>query len=715
MFDLDLAKVEHHPAMQDIVDVLCTKTSNLDRGFFQAETAYFLGQMASCMRAMLVMQVNGEIPVNVYALALANSGYGKGHSVNIMEEDFFGGFRKRFVEETFPIVSEDCMNDLANERAARMGTDVKEEYDKIQKEVRSYGSFTFVFSEATSPAIKQLRNLLLLTGIGSICFQMDEIGLNLSGAQDALTSFLELYDLGKIKPKLTKNTNDNQRFEEIQGKTPTNMLLFGTPSKLLDGGTTEDLFYGLLETGFARRCFFGYGHNTSEEELETDGHKLWEKLMSNGSTASITQWANHFTALADPNFYNWKIEVPTDVNIELLSYRLSCEARARQLPEHEEIKKSEIAHRASKALKLAGAYAFVDMSAVLTMDHLYQAIKFAEESGESFQTLLTREKAYAKLAKFIAESDSDVTHADMLEKLPFYKSGQAARNDQIMLATSWGYRNGIVISKKYIDNIEFFSGEKLQETNLNEVILSYSDHHAYHFEAVQAPWEDLGELMTAPDMGWSNHTYKNEHRQKETILPQFNMIVVDIDGTVSLDTVHELLKDYTFMTHTTKRHTAESHRFRLVIPMQYVLKLDRDDYMDFMESFLAWLPFKVDSGSTEPERRWSTYEHADVQFNKGSLIDPFPFIPRTSRNEDYKKQFKALGSLDNLQRWFASRISSGNRNVNMHKYAMALVDSGMSFADVENNVYGFNKMLQNPLDEEEIDKTIMTSVAKEYM
>jgi hypothetical protein len=60
-----------------------------------------------------------------------------------------------------------------------------------------------------------------------------------------------------VKPKLTKNTNENIRIEDIDGKTPTNMLLFGTPSMVFDGGQVESLFQKMLETGYARRCLFG--------------------------------------------------------------------------------------------------------------------------------------------------------------------------------------------------------------------------------------------------------------------------------------------------------------------------------------------------------------------------------------------------------------------------------------------------------------------------
>ncbi|MDT1904048.1 DUF3987 domain-containing protein, partial [Acinetobacter baumannii] len=74
---------------------------------------------------------------------------------------------------------------------------------------------------------------------GSVNLQIDEIGANLIGQTEVLNTFLELYDKGLVKDKLVKSTSENVRFERIDGATPTNMLLFGTPSKLLDGGVTE--------------------------------------------------------------------------------------------------------------------------------------------------------------------------------------------------------------------------------------------------------------------------------------------------------------------------------------------------------------------------------------------------------------------------------------------------------------------------------------------
>jgi len=95
---IDLTGVTHHPAVEELVEVLCNKTQNTDRGFFRTEVAYFLGKMASNMRALIVTKDRGEIPVNIYALALATSGFGKGHSVHVIENEFMKGFKKRFRE-----------------------------------------------------------------------------------------------------------------------------------------------------------------------------------------------------------------------------------------------------------------------------------------------------------------------------------------------------------------------------------------------------------------------------------------------------------------------------------------------------------------------------------------------------------------------------------------------------------------------------------------
>ena len=712
---IDLSGVDHHPAITDIVEVLCNKTQNTEKGFFRTEAAYFLGKMAASMRAVIVTKDRGEIPVNIYALALATSGYGKGHSVSIIEGEFMRSFQKRFMDDTFPVIAEKHLWDIANSRAVKAGTTQQEEFEKAEREFKSAGAFPFTFDSGTPPAVKQLRHKLLMSGLGSINLQIDEIGSNLIGSSDVLTLFLELFDQGMVKQKLIKNTVDNTRTEEIDGKTPTNMLLFGTPAKLLDGGQTEDQFYSFLDTGYARRCIFGHGIAAKRAHDGRTAAETYAGLIDPTNNAAIATWATVFHGLADPTMFEWKMKVDDDVGIQLLEYKMACEKAADVLPEHEEIRKAELSHRYFKALKLAGCYAFVDRSSEIDMDHIMQAILLVEESGAAFQAILNREKTYVKLAKYIADVETEVTHADLHEALPFYKSGNAARNEMMTLATAWGYKKHIIIKKRFVDGIEFYKGEKLKETDLNEMIISYSNHWAYHYQAERAPFDQLYLMTQAPDTHWANHHFKNEHRSDENVLAGFNMIVIDVDGSIPIDTVHDLLKDYKFLTYTTKRHTEEENRFRLMLPINYHLELDQDEYREFMDAVMDWLPFTTDESANQRAKKWESFDAGAYHYNlEGEVLDVLDFIPKTSRGEAYRAQNKALESLDNLERWFAGRIQSGNRNNHMIKFALALVDSGMDLQTVSTNVHAFNKKLNSPLTEDEIDSTILVTVAKRF-
>ena len=711
---IDLTGISHHPAIEEIVEVLCNKTQNTDRGFFRVEMAYFLAKMASSMRATIVTKDRGEIPVNIYALALATSGFGKGYSVNVVETEFLKGFKKRFMEDTFPIIAEKHLWEIANDRAARNGTDQQEEFEKAEGEFKRAGAIPFTFDSGTPPAVKQLRHKLMMGNCGAINLQIDEIGSNLMGSADVLTLFLELYDQGLVKQKLTKNTAENTRGEELDGKTPTNMLLFGTPSKLLDGGQTEDQFYDMLDTGYARRCLFGIGQHSRKAHNTQTPEEIYANLTQPSNSAVIDKWATKFHRLADASMYGWRMQVEDDVGIALLTYKIECEKAADQMADHEEIRKAEISHRYFRALKLAGAFAFVDESIEVEMEHLKQAILLVEESGAAFQSILNREKTYVKLAKYIADVGTEVTHADLLEALPFYKSGNAARNEMMTLATAWGYKKHIIIKKTFTDGIEFFKGETLKETDLNEMVISYSDHWAYNYMCEKVPFDQLHVLTQSSGMHWANHHFKGGHRAEENVFVGFNMIVIDVDGGITLDTVHELMKEYKFMTYTTKRHSDEENRFRLIIPMNYYLELDSSEYKEFMNTVMAWLPFKTDESANQRAKKWECFD-GEYHYNmEGELLDVLGFIPKTSKNEQFKQGFQAVESLDNLERWFAQRIASGNRNNQMIKFALALVDSGMDLMSVGKQVHAFNQKLNTPLDEEEIDNTILVTVSKRY-
>lgn len=714
---IDLSTVGHNPCLEELTNLLCNKTQNTDKGFFRVEVAYFLCKIASCMRAYINTKDRGKVPINCYAIALANSGQGKGYSMNIMENEVISGFKKAFCEETFNYIAEKNLTARAIERANKAviaNQDI--ELDRLKAAYDRTGSYIFTFDSGTTPAIKQLRTKLLLAGIGAINLQIDEAGSNLLANTEILNTFLELYDQGLLKPKLIKNTSESIRDDDIDGKTPANLMLFGTPVKLFDGSTTEDAFYSFLETGYARRCLFGLGvDNKNKAYYSQTPAQIYQNLIKSQNQYVIDKWNTHFTSLAQPNLYNWEIKLEDDVAIKLLEYRIDCEKRADELNEYAEIQKAELSHRYFKALKLAGAFAYVDNATELKEDYLNQAIKLVEESGNHFTSILNREKSYMKLAKYLATVDDEVTHADLTEALPFYKQSSTQRNEMMSMAMAWGYKNKIIIKKTFADGIEFFKGEALKKTDLSKIIISYSNHYAYNYYNDYGPWDNMEVVFTAANTHWCNHHFNEGNRCTEKAMLPFNMVVVDVDSGISLSNAQELLHEYMYIMYTTKRSTDDNNRFRIIIPLEYVLELDNEDYKEFMNNVLKWLPFQSDEAANQIAKKWEAYDKATVVKNDGKLLDPFPFIPKTSRNEQYLKNYQKIESMDNLTRWFASKMQIGDRNNQMLKYALCLKDSGLPYEEVESRVLAFNKQLKNPLTENEIRNSILVTTAKAYV
>ncbi len=707
---LPVNQMPYHPTAEQLVQILCNRTQNTEPLFFRVLVGYYFAVVASQMRCIIGTPDRGDIPVNVYALNLSPSGTGKGHSTSIIEDEVIHQFRDRFLEETFPLLAERNLPVLANKRAVRKNSDPDEELIRVQKEFEQLGSLLFSFDSGTSPAVKQMRHKLLMADAGSVNLEIDEIGLNLVGNTEVLTVFLELYDKGKVKTKLVKSTSDNSRFEEIKGTTPTNMMLFGTPSKLFDGAATEQALYSMLDTGYARRCLFGYLKGASKN-LDLTPEQVYELQTSQQTNQFLEELADKLERLADIINANKRLVMSRDTSLELIQYKLLCEKQADAMPEHDEIRKAELSHRYFKALKLAGAYAFVDDSPELTIGHLHNAIRLVEDSGAAFGQMLSRDRPYVKLAKYLAAVGKEVTQADLVEDLPYYKGSSSQKQEMLTLATAYGYKNNIIIKKAFNDGIEFLRGESLKETDLAKMIVSYSSDMTTGYNNETAPFDKLHLLTQAPGMHWINHHLKGGYRNEDNAEPGFNLLVIDVDGTCNLNTAKLLLKDYKALYYTTKSHTDQNHRFRIILPTNYELKMDAKDYKEFYNNVLQWLPFDADPSCAHRCKKWLTHP-GHHEYTEGEVFDVLPFIPKTSKNEERKQRFDSQQSLDNLERWVINNTGDGNRNNMLLRYAMILMDANFDFDGIRSRVMALNDKLPDKLDEVEIMSSIMVTVGK---
>ncbi len=710
---MDFNKMEYFKPAEDLVRVLKNKNQSNEDLFFRVLVGYYFSKVASIMRAEVVTLDRGSIPTNMYALNLAVSGFGKGKSVNIIEDEILDGFKTKFMESTLPEIADFNIMTLARARSTKAGTDPDIMYKDIKKEYQATGAYLFNFDSGTGPAIKQLRHQLLLAGAGSINLEMDEVGANFSNNVEVLNTFIELYDVGKVKPKITKNTIENKRNEAIEGRTPTNMLLFGTPSKLLDGGRSEQDFYSMLDMGYARRLLFSYVDKIDKKKGLTP-EEIFDLMTDTSTDLYIKDLHDRLEKLADRTNYGKTIEVDKDVTLEIIRYEQYCLERSAKLKDHQDMQKAELNHRYFRAIKLAGTYAWIDGSSYLRIEHLHAAIKLIEDSGESFGKLLKREKPYVKLAKYVADLGTEVTQVDMVEDLPFYKGSESQKKDLLNLAIAYGYKNNIIIKKSYVDGIEFIKGESLKENDMTKLIVGYSsDITTGYVNEFGKGMADLKKLINEPGLHFTAHHWKDGYRNKANVVQGFNLVILDVDKDVSISTAQELLKDYEHLIYTTKRHTEANNRFRIILPLSHELHLSPDDYSKFMENVFEWLPFEIDSGTKDIARKWQTHP-GEVYENNGKLLESMNFIPQTKKAHEMSNARHEISNMSNLESWFYREIGEGSRNNVIFRYGAALMNNGYDLTSVRNAVVAFNNKLKDKLTDEEIHSTVMVTITKKF-
>ena len=710
---------KYHPFAERIVDILVRKVNNDNRHFFRILVGYYLSKVASMMRCNIQTNDRDVVPVNTYVLNLMVSGTGKGHSTNILEREFVSYFKKEFLHHIFPRKAEEHMDTLADERARSriatgqsilpLGDETEIQLIKFQKQFEKLGELAFSFDSGTSPAVKQMREKLLLASAGSMNLELDEIGSNMAGNIDVLTTFLELYDIGLVKQKLIKNTVENVRSEELPGNTPTNLMMFGTPTKLLDGGTTEDDFKQFLETGYARRLLFGYTIDTHRTKYASATER-YDRMVDKSLVAETIQIQKQFASFAKRAF-NPILQVSKENSIYLIQYQMDCEDKADDFKEHMSTHKAEMMHRYYKALKLAGAYAFADNATEISQDHLDYAISVVEDSGEAFHTMMRKQGPYERLAHYLADADVAVTQHELIQELPFYKGSEAQRKDLMTLAMSFGYKNNIIIRKQDDNGIEFFSGETLLETDLDAMTTGISKDIAYDYVTAHPPFKQLYKLTMAEGYHYTAHGFINGHRSSDNAIPGFDLLILDCDGDVSIPIVKTLLEDYTFLISTTKRHTEEMNRFRLILPISHRLKLSPRDYSLFMTNVFEWLPFPVDEAAKDIARKWAAHP-GQYEYNFGSTIDATMFIPETKRSDETKAQITSNG-VNNIERWFITHTSKGNRAAHLYRYGMVMVDAGLAIGEIIEKLEKFNASLETPLPEDQFRNSTIKSINKE--
>ena len=698
-----------------MVSQLSSKIEKDNLAFFRLFTAFAFSSVASSMRVTFSTIGREPMPVNVYCLNLARSGEGKGFAKSLLFNVYLKGFRKAYMDKIAPAIAENHMVKAASNRSAYSGLPEKEEFITLESEYKACGESVFVFSDTTEAAIKQYRTKLVIGNTGAINYVVDEIGSSLSQHMDIMKVFLELYDKGEIEDKLLKNTDKQVRAKQVFGMVPTNLMLFGTPSKLFDGGKNEDLLYSFINTGLARRAFYNVSNKNSTYK-EVDAEVIYKRRKNVSEDISTKKIKRHFTMLAKKRKHGTHYNITKKPTLLLIKYSEYCKKIASTLPNHKEDEKACLNHAENRVAKLASIYAFIDNSRTVKTIHIKNAIKMDYDSTQVFiNNIMKRDKPYIRLAKYLAHIDKAVTVTDLDKELPYFPTSKQQRQEMLHNATIWGYNNQIAISTYVKDGVEFIRGKALEKTDLNKLIIALNDgsSKSANFENHYMSFKNLARFTMNPAFNFINHHTKNGKRRDDALIKGFNFVVLDVDNITNMETVKALFSDYHYILYTTKRFKKKKHRFRLILPISHKLYLNKKQYSNFMKNLYDWLPFEVDKAAKDRPRKWLTNK-GKLTYNKGDRLFNITELLNTDSKKKNREYVQYTTDNARLENWFLRKMHPGNRNNMLARYAFLLADQKLKYRDIVEKVYALNNRLQSKLPKTRIDSTILVSL-KERM
>ena len=663
-----------------------------------------LSQIATHMHICLETWDGANLPCNFYGIALAPSGFNKGRINKTLQDNVFKKFRQEYDDFSNQYASKN-MQILAEQKAIKEGIDTEEAMDILYQRWKKLPDKLYDFSDATEAGLKGAREKYTMAGIGGTCMQIDEIAYNMEKFEEVVGALLEAYDFGESKDKLIKVDSNG-----ASGAIPASLFMFGSPSALLNGSRTEEKFMSMLIQGYARRMFFSYIKDYTHIDNEDPKEILKRIRESKGVDSELL---SHFQDLATDSWHKRIITADDSIYTRIIAYEQENKNKTLSMKIHQEAEKFEVGHRHWKLFKLMGLLAMAEHRTYVTMDDFNDALEVIEASGKSFNEIVNREPNYVRLFNFMIDMDTRLTEADLFEHLYFYSSSnQSQRKDMRTLAMAYAYSQNGFIRETSKNGVIFYEAEVMKKTDLNKIRFSYSNDIAHNYNNEEVKWNELKDFFLADGFHYAVHHFNNGHRNSENVIEGFNLLVLDIDDGLPINMARSLLSEYTYYIYTTKRHTEDYNRFRIVLPLSNIVKLNEKDYKKFMENIFAWLPFSVDNATKDISRKWLTNNGIGFS-NDGVLLDPSDFIPDTTNEKEHRKKLEDLGDLDGIEKFFISQIEDGiGRSNTLIKYALMLLDGGMNYENIEDRVVMLNDKLENPLGVQEIMKTIMVTVRK---
>lgn len=418
----------------------------------------------------------------------------------------------------------------------------------------------------------------------------------------------------------------------------------------------------------------------------------------------------------------------------------------------------EIDSRHLKAMRIAAMSAFYNNSSVISESDIEYGIEVTQKSGEYFEEISKPSVIIDDVCQYLINTTDRVTVRDLevAEVIPqnmakyrlidlFERCAEELYQQNKIFRSTMGQNN--LIGQIWIEN--------LIETEGNIAKISYSTHQHEgntYMRTISVPIDKILDIPDIKKIGVSG--FKDSSRSKTNVCGLGNTLVFDLDdGTMSIQAAQAALKGMAGFIYPTKSHMKEKsfntgkkdplgndiiekktcHRFRIVLLCRQHFPQGGSDsdseYKQLYKNVATHFGIPFDTVTAEIARFFWVPEEAKTDKNKrigkidgDKLLDLTYFIPELKAYHDMQSKSTILDSRkywDNmsvreiLERALKNEKIKG-RNSALFSMAMNLFDKNVSEKEIHAHVYDINDKFDSPLDTEEIEKSILSSLAKKF-
>jgi len=577
--------------------------------------------------------------VNYFTMVFMASGSGKGYGAAKTKEFFdFSNYSDQ-MEIVYDVVR-----------------DGFEDVDTNDSHARYMPSSETITIEGTSAGMFNVAEAVYESSFGSVNIYADEFLDHVATSTQSIGKLKEAYD-GEFRARIIVGDAKAKKMRDIEN-LPSNFL--GMAS--LDNASSETMkiLERLSKGGLYRRSIIVV--DESHPEFNDDRVETFNTKVSKKITASREHWRADFNSRMSKfgNMGTLLAVYPSDDWVKEESYLWLDKWLVDRANENKidstllwDVGASEV------ILNIAYLVAFLDNKEV-TREYVDWAKDYFIRTRDGIGNAMRDRRDYEEIT-YLLHNQSGLSQADMLQLDRHNCIPQASGKfkDAIKVVREIAYKQGksLTITR---GAVERFSIVQQESTNLKKLIFSFDndsckdEKKAIAFSPEYLSWADVDRLavsdkvrsFTTCHYEMSNKTDPDGHRRAENYIEACNVIAFDIDDGMTIEDACEALDGYVFLLYTTKSHTDQDHRFRIIIPVAKKFEVTSEQYKDMMTNVAEFLGLTLDTKARNVSRLFFTNKNAKIVIKREPhqsddpdlsivLLDIEPCMPDTDMRENY--------------------------------------------------------------------------------